>query len=225
MARINLTHHYMFLQLARALGSRPLARGILELLWEAAYEHADPYIGTPEDIAEAVGWTGPPMELVDLLISCGFLDDVGAQYVVHDLWKNAPDFVRLRWLRAHPHETKKNRPWNAKPTSGVGKAPTGRRQDPLLPAPPPPAPLRTERAAASPLESIDVLARLGHELHDEAFTTEADLKEALKTLAAQYAIPYDGYSINAALDRLTHSRRPVLIERAALGARERKARI
>ena len=213
MARINLTHHYKFRQLARALGSRPLARGILELLWECAYEHADPYIGTPVDIAEAVDWTGAPMELVDLLVACGFLDDVGAQYVVHDLWKNAPDFVRLRWLRAHPHENKKNRPWNAKATSCVGKTPTGGRRDRLLPAPPRPAPPQyvQKEQAASPPDSIDVLTRLGHELHGQSFQTEADLKEALKALAAQHAIPYDGQSIGAALDRLTRSRRPLRV--------------
>ena len=212
MARINLSHHYKFRQLARALGSRALARGTLELLWEAAYEHADPYIGTPADIAEAVDWSGPPAELVGLLVSCGFLEDGGAQYVVHDLWTHAPDFVRLRWLRAHPHENKKNRPWNAKATSCVGRSPTRRRGDRLLPAPPRPAPPhRQKEQRLSPPDAIAVLARLGHELHGQAFQSEADLKDALKALAAQHAIPYDGRSIGAALDRLTRSRRPLLV--------------
>ena len=201
MARINLSHHYKFRQLARALGSRAIARGTLELLWEAAYEVADSYIGTPTDIAEAVDWDGPPMARVDLLKTCGFLDDVGAQYVVHDLWAHAPKFVRLRWTREHPRE---KRPWITNARSAVPRKGTY----PSLPFP-----VRRERTAAAPRDPIAVLTRLGHELHDEAFTTEADLKEALKTLAAQYAIPYDGRTISAALDRLLRSQRPVRVER------------
>ena len=217
MARINLSHHYKFRQLARALGSRALARGTLELLWETAYEVADAYIGTPDDIADAVDWTGPPMDLVNLLIKCGFLEDLGAQYAVHDLWKNAPEYVRLRWVRTHPHETKKNRPWNAKVTSCVGKTPTRRGGDRPLPAPPRPAPVRTERPAAAPPDTIKVLTRLAHELEAQVFQTEADLKDALKALAAQHAIPYDGQSIGAAIDQLTHSRRPILVARGKGG--------
>ena len=213
MACLNLSHHHKFRQLARRLGSRALARGTLELLWDSAYEHADPYIGTPADIAEAVGWTDAPMKLVRLLISCGFLDDVGAQYVVHDLWTHAPRYVRLRWERAHPGQI---RPWiresrTDSPSTCVPDPKHMRAQNTHLSVPSHSAPVRTERTAAAPLDSIDVLTRLGHELHGQSFQTEADLKEALKALAAQHAIPYDGQSIGAALDRLTRSRRPLRV--------------
>ena len=207
MARINLTSHYKFRQLARKLGSPVLARGTLELLWDAAYQLADPYIGTPADIADAVCWTGPPMDIVDLLKDCGFLDDTGAQYVVHNLWKNAPKYVLARWVRKHPGE---NRPWNDNATSCVPQNDHYQARQGKA------SPVQKEQRL-TPHDSIAVLTRLAHELEEQVFQTEADLREALKALAAQHAIPYDGRSIGAAIDQLTHSRRPILVARGKGG--------
>jgi hypothetical protein len=204
MARINLTHHWKFRQLARALGSPVLALGTLELLWRTAYEHADDYIGTPADIAEAVYWVGPPTDLVRLLTSCGFLDADRDRYRVHDLWTHAPKYARLRWTRAHPGEI---RPWNAKATSAVPQTGTY----PPRPAPSRPAPPHIKNIAANAASNLRVLVRLAHVLADQRFETEADRKEALKSLAAQNGVPYDSRLITKAIDVVRHNRTPMWV--------------
>jgi hypothetical protein len=108
MARPGLTAHRKFKRLSRALGSPMLARGALELLWDACYEHGDEYVGTADDIEATVGWTGEPGALARALIDCGqpegrgFIepvpDGVGG-YRVHDLWHHAPDYVAKRRKR------------------------------------------------------------------------------------------------------------------------------
>ena len=47
MARPGLNSNRKFLRLARALGSRVLARGVLETIWEPCYEIGDAYRGRP----------------------------------------------------------------------------------------------------------------------------------------------------------------------------------
>jgi hypothetical protein len=201
VARINLTHHWKFRQLARALGSPVLALGTLELLWRTAYEHADDYIGSPADIAEAVYWPGAPTDLVHLLTSCGFLDADGDRYRVHDLWENAPKYARLRWTRAHPGEI---RPWNVKATSAVPQTGT-------YPSHPIPSHKYRKSIAANAASNVRVLVRLGYVLADQRFETEADRKEALKSLAATNGVPYDSRSITKAIELLTHHRVPAWV--------------
>ncbi|HUC40265.1 MAG TPA: hypothetical protein VMR92_05485, partial [Gemmatimonadales bacterium] len=71
MARVGLSSNYKFLRLARALGSRVIARGTLELLWEPCYECGDPYVGTAEDIEALLDWTGGPGLLAKALLEAG----------------------------------------------------------------------------------------------------------------------------------------------------------
>lgn len=228
MARLSLSRHWKFRRLARAVGSPPLARGLLELLWESAYEAASEYIGSPVEIADAAGWTGEPLEFVALLLDAELLDErAPGEYVIHDLWDHVPPFVKLRWTRANPGNTP---PWHRDKSENDAKSPpianellhpcgdraqavrrsrtctgrggTGRERE------------EQRRRTASRSRSLDqtpnvrVLVRLGYELR-ERFPSEADLADALKTIAAQYRVPYDGASIGRAIELLAHARAPL----------------
>jgi len=218
MGCINLTRHWKFRRLARVVGSAPLARGILELLWESAYEAVSDYIGGPDEIADAVSWDGEPGDLVALLVDTGWLDHrAPGVFVVHDLWSHVPKYVKLRWTRAHPKATP---PWepvqpchdasSSVPFSGTSHPIPSRYEERTAAAPPP---QRVEK----PVDAVEndgrpnvrVLLRLAHELHGESFDSESDIKEALKGLAAKHGLIYDAPSMNAVLDLLQHSRRPL----------------
>ena len=253
MARVNLSRHWKFRRLARAVGSPVLARGLLEMLWEAAYEAASEYIGGPADIADAAGWTGEPLELVEILVAAGLLDERSpGEYVVHDLWDHAPKYVQLRWTRAHPETPPERRPWREPPpneaalvhpypcTGTSRPAPSHNVQKeqrrrsasssslPLEKAKDAPPRRRAEPAqkkcgsVSPPVPNVRVLVRLAYEL-GERFATEADLADALKTIAARYRVPYDGASIGRALELLAHSRAPLWVDapRPARQARRR----
>jgi hypothetical protein len=237
VARVNLSRHWKFRRLARAVNSTALARGLLELLWEAAYEAASEYVGSPADIADAAGWTGEPVELVALLLDAEFLDErAPGEYVIHDLWDHVPKYVRLRWTRANPDSTP---PWHreakAQETANDRRNPPPIAIRPVHPCPdralarPVPGSKKKEqrrRTASRSLRSdektpnVRVLVRLAYEL-GERFETEADLADALKTIAARYRVPYDGASIGRALELLKHARAPLWMD--APQARRRTA--
>lgn len=112
MARPGLTGHRKFRRLERTLGSRIVARGVLELLWETCYESGNEYVGTAEDIESLVGWAGEPGKLADALLRAGapegfgFIEPVDSgqggsmpTFKVHDLWHHAPDYVAKRHKR------------------------------------------------------------------------------------------------------------------------------
>ena len=106
MARLSLSTHWKFLRLARSLGSRVLARGILETLWEPCCASGDPYVGTSEDIEILCEWTGEPGALTTALLmpgakSAGFIEryagrveGVEPHYQVHDFFDHCPEYVR-----------------------------------------------------------------------------------------------------------------------------------
>ena len=202
MARCNLSRHWKFCRLARSMGSRPLARGTLEMLWEAAYEAVSDYIGNADDIAYAVDWTGEAAILVQWLVDAGFLDVTPRGYQIHDLWANVPKYVKLRWTRAHPGAPP---PWRDEP------GPSSSVPDPgTYPSHPIPAREEEQRAPrATPCgkPNVRVLVRLGYDLDVTTLDRDdADTKEALKTRAAQAGVPFDGTSINKALEILLHTR-------------------
>lgn len=111
MARPTLMTHRKFSRLARVLGSRLIARGALEILWDFCYEAGTDYVGTAEDIESLVGWSGQPGEFAAALVSAGAPEGYGfiepidsatgdaATYRVHDLWHHAPDYVAKRRKR------------------------------------------------------------------------------------------------------------------------------
>jgi len=127
MARIGLTMDRKFRRLARALDDvqvgfgEILARGALELLWDAAYEAADDYIGDRVDVETAAHWRGRDGVLLAALLGAGgeglagFIDEGGddswpegrpGTYRVHDLWDHAPEFVERRAKREAEREAK-----------------------------------------------------------------------------------------------------------------------
>lgn len=127
MARIGLTLDRKFRRLARALDDvqvgfgEVLARGALELLWDAAYEAADDYIGDLVDVEAAAHWRGREGVLLAALRDAGgdghagFIDEGGSEwwpegkpgtFRVHDLWDHAPEFVKGRAQREVEREQK-----------------------------------------------------------------------------------------------------------------------
>lgn len=106
MARPGLHQHRKFLRLVRSLGSAPLARGVLEMLWEPAYDAGDDHLGDAEDIAARCGIDDPQMIEAALLEAggpggVGFIESCGEEshgvcYRIHDLFDHAPTVVGRR---------------------------------------------------------------------------------------------------------------------------------
>ena len=101
MARPGLTKHRKFGRLVRLLGSKYVAMGVLECLWEPCYESGDDHVGTAEDIAFSVGWPkNHAAKLAGALHESGFVDSVGdGEYKAHDLFDHAPEYVKRRHRR------------------------------------------------------------------------------------------------------------------------------
>ena len=99
MARPSLFTHRKFTRLARLLGKRYRAVGVLEMVWAHAYQDGDDRLGTVEDLEFMVDWDGEPGECATALVESGFLDLVDGELFVHDLFDHAPDYVRKRRSR------------------------------------------------------------------------------------------------------------------------------
>lgn len=118
MARPGLTLHRKFKRLARTLdGSIQagfgtlLARGVLEAIWEGAYEAGDDYLGDATDVEARACWGGKDGILVDALSdaggpgAAGFIEEGGSTwwpegapgtYRIHNLFDHAPRYVKRR---------------------------------------------------------------------------------------------------------------------------------
>jgi hypothetical protein len=106
MARPTLPQNRKFLKLARRLGSRALARGHLELLWDAANETGNAVLGDVDDVEILGDWQGDKGELVTALMECGsaggpgfIIEESEGIYRIHDYWDHAPRYVRRRRQR------------------------------------------------------------------------------------------------------------------------------
>jgi hypothetical protein len=130
MGRPGLSNHRKFKRLAHGLGSVALARGVLELIWDSAYEAGNEYLGTAEDVELAASWNGDPGRLCALLVSCGgpdhpgFIEEVAnrpGHFIVHDLWHHAPQYVSRRRQR------ELGRQQNGDPMAGESKPKAKRR--------------------------------------------------------------------------------------------------
>lgn len=97
MARIGLSKHRKFRVLARAIGSPAMARGSLELLWDAGHETLDPVMGMAEDVEEVTYWKGKKGVLAKALVAAGFLDVAeDGTLSIHGFWEHAPSYVKKR---------------------------------------------------------------------------------------------------------------------------------
>lgn len=118
MARLGLDENQKFKRLALALNplccgmGRHLARGILEALWNGAYERADDFLGDSDDVEIAADWKGERGALTKLLEhvpagkAAGLIeyDDERGGYNVHDFEVHAPAWVKLKITTAAARE-------------------------------------------------------------------------------------------------------------------------
>ena len=83
------------------------AAGILESLWHTtAREAPRGDIGKlcDEDIALAIDYRGDEVRLIEVLVSCGWIDrDPVERLVIHDWWEHADEAVNNRLARARLH--------------------------------------------------------------------------------------------------------------------------
>lgn len=138
--------------MARALKSKAMAAGTLELLWAAANDSGDALIGTAADVEEIADWRGKPGALALLLAEIGFLDDTERGFVVHDHEHHCPQYVRRRREREQRRRatdapvTSQHRatdkPVSSTPNShhpSPNKKEIQKAEDCGVPTPPPPA--------------------------------------------------------------------------------------
>ena len=121
MARITLSTHWKFLRFARVIGSKPLARGILETLWEPCWAVGDGYCGSSEDIEMLCEWKGERGGLTKALLTAGGAKGAGfiepyqgrqqnlnePLYQIHDFLVHCPEYVRTRRAREQENTTAK----------------------------------------------------------------------------------------------------------------------
>lgn len=125
MASPGLEKHRKFRRLVEALGSRLLAYGALEALWQTCYESGDPVLGSPRHVEDIAGWTEvcrsfgtKPGVLFEALkdadsgIGPGFIEEVRpGVWQVHDLESHAPDYVIRRMRREQERRAEGRRRW------------------------------------------------------------------------------------------------------------------
>lgn len=108
MARQGIDSNDKFRRLAQAMHrlcggmGEALARGLLEQLWDTAYQAADDNVGEAEDIEARAKWRGDPGELFRLLAQpvcgkMGFVEpDERGGYRLHDFWEHCPPWVKRK---------------------------------------------------------------------------------------------------------------------------------
>ena len=81
-------------------------KGYLLSLWEHGYDHGA-FVGDAEAVEDAAGWweaEGDEGRLVEILREVGYLEAHDDGYWIHDLYENAPDYVRKRRAREIANE-------------------------------------------------------------------------------------------------------------------------
>jgi len=105
MARPTLRGHRKFKRLMRILNlPEPYVLGLLQMIWDAAYESGDDVLGDSLDVESVAGWPGERGVLTQALLDAGgeqagFIEPVNGRpgaYQVHDLWQHAPRYVQKR---------------------------------------------------------------------------------------------------------------------------------
>ena len=96
-----LANHPKLKRLARLLGvSKQAAIGFLHLLWWWALDYAPRGQIIPPfesgDVADAMEYEGDPQEIIDALVSAGFLDRNSDGLVIHDWYDYAGKLLDRR---------------------------------------------------------------------------------------------------------------------------------
>jgi hypothetical protein len=128
--RPTLLEHRKFKRLVSILKCpRSHAVGYLEMIWQAAYESGDEFIGDAVDVELAAEWEGESGELVKALLECGglragFIEPVDGGYGVHDLYDHAPDYVQKRRKREDERRISADNGGQRRTTADNGKPPS-----------------------------------------------------------------------------------------------------
>lgn len=162
--RPGLLRHRKFARLARLVGSRPLALGHLEMLWEVAYESGDDLLGDAGDVEQLAEWGGEAGRLASALAEAGFIDPVeGGGFRVHDLWDHAPEYVRKRRKREEERRETGARlrtPSGQCPPNGSQCLPNGKTPSPS-PSPSPTTPRSARLGVGHPaFEAVEHWTRV-----------------------------------------------------------------
>jgi hypothetical protein len=98
MARPGLRQHPKFRRLVHLLAEpEPHVLGYLECLWLAGYERGDEVLGDELDVELAAEYPGKRGRLFAALLDARLIDRLDdGRYAIHDLYVNAPEYVRKR---------------------------------------------------------------------------------------------------------------------------------
>lgn len=101
MAKPELRHHRKFVKLRRLLQEREShCRGYLDCMWEHGYQTGDPLLGDAIDVATAADHPDESDRFANAALEAGFLEiNSSGQFVIHDLYDHAPDYVKKRMKR------------------------------------------------------------------------------------------------------------------------------
>ena len=176
MARPGLMRHRKFARLERLLGSKALAMGHLEILWEVAYECGDDLLGDAGDVETLGAWQGEPGRLSSALLESGFLDSTPEGLRVHDLWDHAPEYVKKRRKR-EAERRQAGAELRSVDAERRTTADYGRRAAPNgTPPAPTPAPAPTQEASSENPRPLNVLGQAWKDAHPAAGRLLDDLE-------------------------------------------------
>ena len=101
MAKPDLRDNPKFRKLRRLLGApTPHVLGYLECLWIIGYQTGNPVVGDSQDVEAAAEYPGEPGKFTKAALEAGFLDEESnGRYSIHDLYDNAPQYVKKRMTR------------------------------------------------------------------------------------------------------------------------------
>ena len=101
MAKTSILTHRKFRLLCSILKIPPAhALGHLEMLWLTAHCDGTEVYASIEELEAACGWVGKPGQLAAALCAARLIDKpTRGQWVIHDYWEHAPDYVVKRHRR------------------------------------------------------------------------------------------------------------------------------
>lgn len=110
MAKSTLINDQKFQLLVSDLGM-PVAHvlGHLEMMWQAAYSSCSPVLRSRAAIEITAGWVGEKGVFAEAVLDPlhNFVDArEDGQFLIHDFWEHAPDYVKKRQQRADERKLK-----------------------------------------------------------------------------------------------------------------------